>query len=73
MRLIPSAREPIATARIVWDLDPGIATVPQSSDLWTWSFINRNPQKQKIKDIGNSKKKDYNAIFEKLLKKRKKM
>jgi hypothetical protein len=51
MRLWPSAKEAIATARIVCDLEPGITTVPFSRDFFTISFIRRRP---KLK-INNSK------------------
>jgi hypothetical protein len=40
MILSPAAKEAIATARIVCDLEVGIATVPLSRDFFTISFIN---------------------------------
>lgn len=39
MELWPSAKEAIATARIVCDLEPGISTLPASLDFRTISFI----------------------------------
>lgn len=39
--LCPSASEAIATARIVCDLDAGMATVPLNRDLLVCSFIIR--------------------------------
>ena len=39
MLLRPGAREAIATARMVWDLEAGIATVPLSRDFFAISFI----------------------------------
>ena len=54
MVLVPSAREATATPRMVWDLDPGIGTVPRSLDCCTVSFIFLPPpgQKGRIPTLG---------------------
>jgi len=39
IRDVPSASEPTSSARIVWDLDPGIATEPEREEGCTWSSM----------------------------------
>jgi len=39
MRLWPLAKDAIATARMVCDLEPGIATIPFNRDFFTINFI----------------------------------